>query len=77
MKVRGVQRVSLHGWLVGAAYNLVRMGRLATAPPGLKGAPLGARCGAVCPETARAAEKRCPRAKNSGAATQKPKINLK
>jgi len=34
VKVRGTQRVSLHGWLVGAAYNLVRMGRLATAPPG-------------------------------------------
>jgi transposase len=33
VKVRGTQRVSLHGWLVGAAYNLVRMGRLATAPP--------------------------------------------
>ena len=34
VKVRGTERVSLHGWLVGAAYNLVRMGRLATAPPG-------------------------------------------
>jgi transposase len=34
VKVRGTQRVSLHGWLVGAAYNLVRMGKLATAPPG-------------------------------------------
>jgi hypothetical protein len=33
VKVRGTQRVSLHGWLVGAAYNLVRMGRLATASP--------------------------------------------
>ena len=34
VKVRGTQRVGLHGWLVGSAYNLVRMGRLATAPPG-------------------------------------------
>jgi transposase len=34
VKVRGTERVSLHGWLVGTAYNLVRMGRLATAPPG-------------------------------------------
>lgn len=34
VKVRGLQRVSLHGWLVGTAYNLVRMGKLATAPPG-------------------------------------------
>ena len=34
VKVRGTQRVSLHGWLVGSAYNLVRMGRLAAAPPG-------------------------------------------
>jgi transposase len=34
VKVRGTRRVSLHGWLVGAAYNLVRMGRLATASPG-------------------------------------------
>ena len=34
VKVRGTERVSLHGWLVGSAYNLVRMGRLATAPPG-------------------------------------------
>lgn len=34
VKVRGPERVSLHGWLVGSAYNLVRMGRLATAPPG-------------------------------------------
>lgn len=33
VKVRGTQRVGLHGWLVGTAYNLVRMGRLATAPP--------------------------------------------
>ena len=33
VKVRGTRRVSLHGWLVGAAYNLVRMGRLAVAPP--------------------------------------------
>ena len=34
VKVRGEERVGLHGWLVGTAYNLVRMGRLATAPPG-------------------------------------------
>ena len=34
VKVRGTERVGLHGWLVGTAYNLVRMGRLATAPPG-------------------------------------------
>lgn len=34
VKVRGLNRVSLHGWLVGAAYNLVRMGKLAAAPPG-------------------------------------------
>jgi transposase len=31
VKVRGTERVSLHGWLVGSAYNLVRMGRLASA----------------------------------------------
>lgn len=31
VKVRGTKRVSLHGWLVGSAYNLVRMGRLASA----------------------------------------------
>ncbi len=34
VKVRGTERVGLPGWLVGSAYNLVRMGRLATAPPG-------------------------------------------
>lgn len=34
VKVRGLARVGLHGWLVGAAFNLVRMGKLAAAPPG-------------------------------------------
>jgi transposase len=33
VKVRGQQRVSLHAWLVGCAYNLVRMGKLQAASP--------------------------------------------
>jgi IS5 family transposase len=34
VKVRGQERVGLHAWLVGCAYNLVRMGKLMeTGPP--------------------------------------------
>ena len=33
VKVRGQERVTRHPWLVGCAYNLVRMGKLAGAPP--------------------------------------------
>jgi len=33
VKVRGTQRVGLHAWLVGCAYNLVRMGKLKVAGP--------------------------------------------
>ena len=33
VKVRGQHRVSLHAWLVGCAYNLVRMGKLQAASP--------------------------------------------
>jgi IS5 family transposase len=33
VKVRGRERVSLHAWLVGCAYNLVRMGKLAAESP--------------------------------------------
>ena len=33
VKVRGQERVSLHAWLVGCAYNLVRMGKLLEASP--------------------------------------------
>ena len=34
VKVRGQKRVSLHAYLVGTAYNLVRMGKLAVVSPG-------------------------------------------
>jgi transposase len=35
VKVRGQERVTLHTWLVGCAYNLVRMGKLSgVSPPG-------------------------------------------
>lgn len=34
VKVRGQKRVSLHAYLVGTAYNLVRMGKLAAVSPG-------------------------------------------
>ena len=34
VKVRGQQRVSLHAYLVGAAYNLVRMGKLSVVSSG-------------------------------------------
>ena len=34
VKVRGQQRVSLHAYLVGAAYNLVRMGKLTVVSSG-------------------------------------------
>jgi IS5 family transposase len=37
VKVRGQQRVGLHAWLVGCAYNLVRMGKLMEESP-----PVGA-----------------------------------
>lgn len=33
VKVRGTERVSLHAWLVGCAFNLVRMGKLLAASP--------------------------------------------
>ena len=33
VKVRGQERVGLHAWLVGCAYNLVRMGKLAEESP--------------------------------------------
>lgn len=33
VKVRGLARVDLHAWLVGSAYNLVRMGKLMAASP--------------------------------------------
>jgi transposase/IS5 family transposase len=33
VKVRGTERVGLHAWLVGCAYNLVRMGKLMEASP--------------------------------------------
>ena len=33
VKVRGLERVGLHAWLVGCAYNLVRMGKLMAASP--------------------------------------------
>lgn len=33
VKVRGTERVGLHAWLVGCAYNLVRMGKLMEAGP--------------------------------------------
>ena len=33
VKVRGTQRVGLHAWLVGCAYNLVRMGKLMEESP--------------------------------------------
>jgi IS5 family transposase len=33
VKVRGTERVSLHAWLVGCAFNLVRMGKLMAASP--------------------------------------------
>jgi len=33
VKVRGLERVDLHAWLVGCAYNLVRMGKLMAASP--------------------------------------------
>lgn len=38
VKVRGLQRVGLHAWLVGSAYNLVRMGKLMEASPPVEGA---------------------------------------
>jgi len=31
-RFRGLERVNFAGYLVGAAYNLVRLARLATAP---------------------------------------------
>jgi transposase len=33
VKVRGTARVGLHAWLVGCAFNLVRMGKLLAASP--------------------------------------------
>jgi hypothetical protein len=33
VKVRGTERVGLHAWLVGCAFNLVRMGKLLAASP--------------------------------------------
>jgi transposase len=33
VKVRGTERVSLHAWLLGCAFNLVRMGKLLAASP--------------------------------------------
>jgi transposase len=33
VKVRGTERVGLHAWLVGCAFNLVRMGKLMAASP--------------------------------------------
>jgi hypothetical protein len=33
VKVRGTERVGLHAWLVGGAFNLVRMGKLLAASP--------------------------------------------
>jgi transposase len=33
VKVRGTERVGLHTWLVGCAFNLVRMGKLQAAGP--------------------------------------------
>lgn len=38
VKVRGLERVGLHAWLVGCAYNLVRMGKLMEASPPAAGA---------------------------------------
>jgi transposase len=38
VKVRGQERVGLHAWLVGCAYNLVRMGKLMEESPPAMGA---------------------------------------